>query len=54
MSQREESDVRRDLLAFVERNWRALTLREACLLRTEMLESEIAPGPHIKETLTFA
>jgi hypothetical protein len=53
MSASKPETDRRALLAFVERYWTELTLREARLLCVESLDAPSPPPSVIKEVLTF-
>ncbi len=52
MSEGERREDRRALLAFLERNWGELTLRDARSLCIESLDSLGLLRPDIKESLT--
>jgi len=52
MADRDRMQERSDLLAFVERHWRELTLREARSLSVEVLEQPHPLAP-VKTSLTY-
>jgi hypothetical protein len=52
MGESNEHDDRSALLAFVERHWRDLTLREACALRVESIDRTASAAP-VKASLIF-
>ena len=54
MAEDQQNDLRRSLLAFVERHWRDLSLREARSLSLELLYPGGEAMPMIKETLTYS
>jgi hypothetical protein len=53
MSESQPETDRRALLAFVERYWTELTLREARSLCVESLAPIPSPLPNIKDVLTY-
>jgi|GEM_PF-3160071 len=53
MADGDRMQERSDLLAFVERHWRDLTLREARTLSVEVLEKRAYPLAVVKASLTY-
>ncbi|MBD5653946.1 MAG: hypothetical protein IAI50_02050 [Candidatus Eremiobacteraeota bacterium] len=53
MADGDQLQDRRALLAFVERHWRELTLREARSLGAEVVDRKSAAAPQVNSTLTY-
>jgi len=53
MGESDRPEDRNALLAFVERHWRELTLREARLLCVEIADPTPPPLPIINSALTY-
>jgi len=53
MVQSEADELRGSYLAFVDKHWRELTLRDAVTLSFERLEEMLPLCDFVKETITF-